>query len=161
MTNNLRETGGFAAASRKLVQQVLVGFVFLLAVLVTQGHAQSGDKLLMGGQLQQLGAPIALYPDSLLAQVLMASTYPIEIVQAERWAAANSNLQGQALEDALQAQSWDASVKSIVAVPQVLQMMNDEIDWTQTLGNAFMAKQKDVINDVKTLCARYHNNGAI
>jgi len=161
MTNNLRETGGFAAASRKLVQQVLVGFVFLLAVLVTQGHAQSGDKILSGEQLQQLVAPIALYPDSLLAQVLMASTYPIEIVQAERWAAANSNLTGQALEDALQAQSWDASVKSIVAFPQVLQMMNDELDWTQTLGNAFLAQQKDVLNAVQTLRARAQNAGSL
>src|SRR5262245_42329721 len=161
MTNSLRKTCGFVAASRKLVQQVLLGFVLLLAMLVTQGHAQSGDKSLSGEQLQQLVAPIALYPDSLLAQVLMASTYPMEIVQAARWAAANSTLQGQALEDALQAQSWDPSVKSIVVVPQVLQMMNDELDWTQMLGNAFLAQQRDVLSAVQTLRASAQNAGTL
>src|SRR5262249_50760333 len=122
MAHDPRGICGFAAAGRRLVQQVLGGGALLLAILVTPGHAQSGDRSLSGEQLQQLVAPIALYPDSLLAQVLMASTYPIEIVQAARWAAANSNLQGGALQDGLQAQSWDPSVKSIVAVPQVLQM---------------------------------------
>jgi len=79
-------------------------------------------------QLDQLMAPIALYPDALLVQVLMASTYPLEIVQAERWVKANPKLKDKALEDALQKQPWDESVKSLTVVPQVLTMMSEKID---------------------------------
>ncbi|HET7033643.1 MAG TPA: DUF3300 domain-containing protein, partial [Casimicrobiaceae bacterium] len=96
--------------------------------------AASGAKSFSQQELDQLVAPIALYPDSLLAQVLMASTYPLEIVQAERWRKANPSLKDKALEDALQQQPWDASVKSLTVFPQVLTMMSDKIDWTQKLG---------------------------
>jgi hypothetical protein len=77
-------------------------------------------------EIEQLVAPIALYPDAMLAQVLMASTYPLEVVEAARWAKANSNLQNQALDEALQQQPWDPSVKSLTAFPQVLTMMNEQ-----------------------------------
>ena len=93
-------------------------------------------------ELEQIVAPIALYPDSLLAQVFMASTYPLEIVEAARWAKANPELKDNALEDALQAQTWDPSVKSLTAFPQVLTMMNEKLDWTQKLGDAFLAQQE-------------------
>ena len=84
-------------------------------------------------QLEQLVAPIALYPDALLSQVLMASTYPLEVVAAARWAQANPGVTGKALEDAVQRQSWDPSVKALTAVPQTLQMMNDR---RRVLGTA-------------------------
>jgi hypothetical protein len=84
-----------------------------------------------------LVAPIALYPDPLLAQVLMASTYPLEIVEAERWQKQNPKLKDTALQDALQSQSWDASVKSLTAFPPVLAMMNEKLDWTQKLATRF------------------------
>src|SRR5438552_7205353 len=93
-------------------------------------------------QLEQLVAPIALYPDSLLSQVLMASTYPLEVVEAARWSQANSGVTGPALEDAMQKQAWDPSVKALAAVPQTLQMMSDKLDWTQQLGDAFLAQQQ-------------------
>jgi uncharacterized membrane protein YgcG len=102
-------------------------------------------------QMDELLAPIALYPDALLAQVLMASTYPLEIVEAARWQKANPNLKEKALEDALQKQSWDPSVKSLTAVPQVLTMMNEKLDWTTKLGDAFLAQQDDMLNTVQTL----------
>jgi hypothetical protein len=102
-------------------------------------------------ELDQLLAPIALYPDALLAQVLMAATYPLEIVTAERWVKANPGLKDKALEDALQKQSWDASVKSVCAVPQVLTMMSEKLDWTQKLGDAFLAQQKEVMATVQNL----------
>jgi hypothetical protein len=105
-------------------------------------------------QLEQLVAPIALYPDALLSQVLMASTYPLEVVQAARWAQANSGVTGKALEDAMQSQSWDPSVKALTAVPQTLQMMNDKLDWTRELGDAFLAQQSDVLDAVQRLRAR-------
>ena len=101
--------------------------------------------------LDQLLAPIALYPDALLAQVLMASTYPLEVVAAERWAKANATLKDKALEDALQNQAWDPSVKSLAVFPQVLTMMSEKIDWTQKLGDAFLAQQKEVMATAQSL----------
>jgi hypothetical protein len=102
-------------------------------------------------QIEQLVAPIALYPDALVAQVLMASTYPLEVVQAARWSKANPKVTGKALEDAMQKQPWDASVKSLTATPQVLEMMNDKLDWMQKLGDAFLAQQKEVLDGVQRL----------
>ena len=102
-------------------------------------------------QLEQLVAPIALYPDALVAQVLMASTYPLEVVQAARWAKDNPKVTGKALEDAMQKQPWDPSVKSLTATPQVLAMMNDKLDWMQKLGDAFLAQQKEVLDSVQRL----------
>jgi hypothetical protein len=104
--------------------------------------------------LDQLLAPIALYPDALLAQIFMASTYPLEVIEASRWVKANPKVTGKALEDAMAKQSWDPSVKSLTAVPQVLQQMNDKLDWMQKLGDAFLAQQKDVLNTVQSLRAK-------
>lgn len=105
-------------------------------------------------QLEQLVAQIALYPDPLLAQILMASTYPLEVVSAARWVTANAGLTGDDQDKALAQENWDLSVKSLVAFPQVLQMMNDEIDWTEQLGDAFLAQQSDVMKAVQTLRSR-------
>lgn len=105
-------------------------------------------------ELDQLMAPIALYSDALLAQVLMAATYPLEVVQAARWAKANPKVTGKALEDAMAKQPWDPAVKSLTSVPQVLQQMNEKLDWTQKLGDAFLAQQSDVMNTVQALRAK-------
>lgn len=102
-------------------------------------------------ELEQILAPIALYPDSLLTQVLMASTYPLEIVQADRWAKQNKDLKGDAFEKALEAQPWDPSVKSLVNFPQVLAMMSEKLDLTQKLGDAFLAQQKEVMDTIQKL----------
>lgn len=132
--------------------QRLITVTALALCLALPGIARAQDNpTLSAGQLEQLVAPIALYPDSLLAQVLMAATYPLEVVQAARWAKSNPDLKDKALDDALQKESWDASVKSLVAFPQVLQMMNDKLDWTQQLGDAFLAQQKDVMATVQRL----------
>ena len=112
-------------------------------------------------ELDQLLAPVALYPDALLAQVLMASTYPIEVVQAERWVKANPGLKDKALEDALAQQPWDASVKSLAVFPQVLMMMSDKLDWTQKLGDAFLAQQKDVMATAQALRAKAVAEGTL
>jgi hypothetical protein len=114
----------------------------------------SVEAQLPEGQIEQLVAPIALYPDPLLTQVLMASTYPLEVVEAARWSHDNSTVNGQALQDGMQAQSWDPSVKALTAVPQTLQMMNDKLDWTQQVGDAFLAQQQDVLNAVQKLRAQ-------
>jgi hypothetical protein len=105
-------------------------------------------------ELDQLLAPIALYPDALLAQILMGSTYPLEVVQAARWVKAYPNVSGPQLEEAMQQQPWDPSVKSLTAFPQVLAMMDGNLEWTQKLGEAFLAQQPDVMATVQTLRAK-------
>lgn len=107
-------------------------------------------------ELEQLVAPVALYPDELLGQILMAATYPLEIVEAARWLAvpANAALQGEALATALDAQDWDPSVKALVPFPQIVQMMNARLDWMQKLGDAFLAQQDAVMDAVQRLRQR-------
>ena len=110
-------------------------------------------------ELEQIVAPIALYPDSLLAQVFMASTYPLEIVQAARWAEAHPEVKGDAVAKEMEKQVWDASVKSMVAFPDVLKMMNEKLEWTQKLGDAFLAQQKDVMAAVQRLRVKAKDSG--
>jgi len=110
-------------------------------------------------ELEQIVAPIALYPDSLLAQVLMASTYPLEIVQAARWSKEHPDVKGDAVAREMEKQAWDASVKSLVAFPDVLVMMNEKLDWTQKLGDAFLAQQKELMDAVQRLRAKAKEAG--
>lgn len=109
--------------------------------------------------METLVAPIALYPDSLLAQVLAAATYPLEVVQANRWAKSNKSLKSDALATALNQQTWDPSVKSLVNFPQVLEMMDQNLSWTQQLGDAFLAQEKDVMEAVQRLRAKAQSQG--
>jgi len=110
-------------------------------------------------QLDQLVGPIALYPDPLVAQILMASTYPLEIVQAARWVDQNRGLSDEILEKQLETQPWEASVKSLVHVPDVLKRMNDNLDWTQDLGDAVLAQQQDVMAAVQRMRRLAHEAG--
>src|SRR5215831_830008 len=110
-------------------------------------------------EIEALVAPIALYPDDLLSQVLMASTYPLEIVHATRWVKANPNTKGDAAVKAVANETWDVSVKSLVAFPQVLEPMNDKLDWTQKLGDAFLQDQKAVLDAVQRLRAKAKDSG--
>ncbi|HEX5628884.1 MAG TPA: DUF3300 domain-containing protein [Usitatibacteraceae bacterium] len=121
--------------------------------------ATAAAKAFSQQELDELLAPIALYPDALLAQVLMASTYPLQVVEAARWQKANATLKDKALEDALQKQDWDPAVKSLTAVPQVLTMMNEKLDWTQKLGDAFLAQQADVMKTTQNLRAKAQTAG--
>jgi hypothetical protein len=110
-------------------------------------------------ELDRLLAPIALYPDALLAQVLMASTYPLEVVMAARWSKENPKVSGKALEDAMQAQPWDPSVKAMTAVPQVLDRMSQNVEWTHKLGDAFLGDQKAVLATVQGLRLKAQETG--
>ena len=114
----------------------------------------AGAPVFKQEELDQILAPIALYPDSLVAQILMASTYPLEVVQADRFAKQNASLKGEPLTKALEAQSWDPSVKSLVNFPQVLTMMSEKLEWTQKLGDAFLAQQKPVMDTIQGLRAK-------
>ncbi|MGO9612807.1 MAG: DUF3300 domain-containing protein [Dissulfurispiraceae bacterium] len=131
---------------------VALSLVLLLAVPpILLAQETGGKPVFKQEELEQLLAPIALYPDSLLTQILMASTYPIEIVEAERWMKKNKDMKGDALAKALEAQPWDASVKSLVNFPQVLEMMSEKLNLTQKLGDAFLAQQKDVMDTIQKL----------
>jgi hypothetical protein len=118
----------------------------------------TSDQPLKPEEIAALVAPIALYPDNLLAQVLMASTYPLEVVQADRWATANKNLDQDQLKAVVDKQPWDGSVKALVATPSVLTMMSSKLDWTQKLGDAFLAQQTDVMDAIQRLRARAQAN---
>ena len=141
------------------IWKMLPGLVVACALAIAPQVMAQEKKTFSQEQLDQLLAPVALYPDALLAQVLMAATYPLEVVAADRWVKANPNLKDKALEDAAQEQSWDPAVKSLTAFPQVLQMMSDKLDWTQGLGDAFLAQQKDVMDTVQGLRAKAKQQG--
>jgi hypothetical protein len=131
---------------------MLTGFIIIcLAFAIPISAQDSPTKKFKQEELDQMLAPIALYPDSLLTQIFMASTYPIEVVQADRWLQKNKKLKGDDLKAALDKQTWDISVKALVSFPDVLDMMNDKLDWTQNLGDAFLAQQKDVMDTVQRL----------
>ena len=119
------------------------------------------DQALKPEQLDALVAPIALYSDTLLAEVLMASTYPLEVVQAARWVDENKNLKGDALKAEADKQGWDDSVKSLTATPSVLAMMSSKLDWTQKLGDAVLAQQADVMDAIQRLRAKADANNKL
>jgi len=123
----------------------------------TQGAEES--KTFKQEELDQMLAPIALYPDDLLTQILIASTYPLEIVQADRWTKQNKNLKGNALTEALEKEDWDPSVKSLVNFPEVLSRMNEDLRWTQKLGDAFLAQEKQVMDTIQMLRKKAQESG--
>jgi hypothetical protein len=137
---------------------VLVLALILVAPTVASGQ-QETQKVLKQEELDQMLAPIALYPDSLLTQVLMASTYPIEIVQADRFAKKNKDLKGDKLLEAAKNEDWDPTVKSLLQFPEVVGMMSDKLDWTTKLGDAFLAQQKDVMDSVQRLRKKAQDAG--
>jgi hypothetical protein len=133
----------------------LLGFSALaLALGPTVLWAQDSKRPFTSEQLDQILAPIALYPDALLSQTLMAATYPLEVVEAARWTQANPSLKGDAAVQAVKTKDWDVSVKSLVAFPQTLSMMNNNLDWTQKLGDAMIGQQKDVADSIQRLRAK-------
>ncbi len=144
----------------RLIMAALLCLLPLGALAQTPAAAPS-QALLKPAELDQLVAPIALYPDPLLSEVLIASTYPLEVVQADRWAKSNSSLKGEALTAALAKQGWDDSVKALAQVPNVLTMMADQLDWTQKLGDAVLAQQPELMDAIQRLRGRAQANGKL
>jgi hypothetical protein len=130
-------------------------------VAFAQNSSQQQAAKLSQAQLEALVAPIALYPDALVSQVLMASTYPLEVAEASNWIKSNTNLKGDALNKALQQQNWDASVKSLVSFPPVLEMMGSQLSWTQQLGNAVLAQQSETMSAIQALRAKAKKAGTL
>src|SRR4029078_2211660 len=123
--------------------------------------APAQDELLQPGEIDALLSPIGLYPDTLLSLVLMAATYPLEVIQASRWLKDNKGLKDDALKAAAEKQGWDESVTALLSTPSVLDMMSDKLDWTQKLGDAMLAQQTDVMDGVQRLRAKAEANNKL
>jgi hypothetical protein len=119
------------------------------------------QKPLTAEQLDSLVAPIALFPDPILSQVLVASTYPLEVVEAGRWIKQQPNVSGKALADAAAKQPWDASVQALILVPDALKRLDQNITWTSDLGNAFLAQQQDVMDAIQRMRKSASDRGAL
>jgi len=139
-------------------------FIILFLALPVAGQPQengeeAASKAFTHEQLAQMLAPIALYPDALLSQVLMASTYPLEVIEADRWVKKNERLKGDSLDDSLLDKDWDPSVKSLCHVPSVLALMSEKITQTTSLGNAFLAQEDEVMDVIQKLRAKAYKQG--
>ena len=145
-------------AALLVVQEPLI---FAQQAQTAGGSQDQSQKALTTGQLDSLVAPVALYPDPILSQVLVASTYPLEIVEAGRWLRAHSSLKGKDLADAAAKQPWDASVQALVVLPDVLKRLDQDVNWTSDLGNAFLAQQQDVMDAVQRMRKRASDAGAL
>jgi hypothetical protein len=152
----------------------LRGFALLLSCVIAAGDgglrasqepapqgAASDSAPLSADQLDALVAPIALYPDNLLAQCLVASTYPVDVVDAQQWLARNPNLKGEELANAVEKQDWDPSIQALVQVPDALKRMSEDIRWTTQLGDAFLAQQNDVMEAVQRLRVKAKDAGKL
>ncbi|MHC1725026.1 MAG: DUF3300 domain-containing protein [Syntrophobacteraceae bacterium] len=141
--------------------RVLVGLLVLLMAAPPSVMAQSST---MGApirqeELDQMFAPIALYPDALLGQILVAATYPEQVTEADQWLRQNDSLQGDQLNAALDGKDWDLSVKALVPFPKVLSMMSDKQEWTQRMGEVFLAREADVMDTIQRLRGKAHAQG--
>ena len=159
--------GNQARALVTIVVAVLFAFQDPIAFAQPPGPPASPDPQAAGpanlppGELDSMVAPIALYPDPILSQVLVASTYPQDVLDASRWVNTNSNLQGQALINAAANQPWDASVQALVAFPQVLTMLAQNINWTAQLGDAFLSQQAGVFDAIQRLRRQAQLDGTL
>jgi Protein of unknown function (DUF3300) len=127
----------------------------------SEAGAEPEAEKLSPDQLDSLVAPIALYPDPLLAQTLAASTYPLELIQLQQWLAKNKDLKDKALADAVAKQPWDPSIQSMAAVPEVVKRLSDDIQWTTELGDAFLAQGDDVMEAVQRMRGKAEQKGAL
>jgi len=147
---------------KKVLMRACLWLLVLLFMIPAGGFAQDAETappIFRQEELDQMLAPIALYPDSLLVQVLMAATYPLEVVQAARWVSANPNLRVDDMANALDKKNWDPSVKSLVNFPSILAMMNDKLEWTQDIGDAFLGQREQVMDTVQNLRAKAYTLG--
>lgn len=142
--------------------------ISLLSVLIAgfflaiQVHSETADTYeISQGELDQILAPIALYPDTVLSHILIASTYPLEVIQAERWTRENPTLEGDEALKAVENKDWDPSVKALVPFPQILKQMSENLDWMQKLGDAFLQNEEMVLASIQELRQRAYDEGSL
>lgn len=161
MQKTLMQQFSLSAATTALALTLATGGMLVGGSLsqpaFAQTNVQSATQTLP--QLESLVSSIALYPDSLLSQMLMASTYPLEVAEAANWLRNNPHLKGDALQNALKPQTWDNSVKSLVSFPDALNLMGNQLSWTQSLGDAYLSQPKDLMQAVQALRAKARQAG--
>src|SRR5215468_1607330 len=141
--------------TRSITTAVVVAGLLLAGSREAPAATSSGGKAnFTTDQLQQIVAPVALYPDDVLSQVFMASTYPLEVVEADRWMKAHPDLKGDDLDKAVASQDWDDSVKGLTHFPEVLSRMSQNLDWTKDMGDAFLDQQAALMNAVQAMRAK-------
>lgn len=152
-------------ANMHTLAKLMIALFLPLAALGGQAQAQTYSTTVAAefsrAELDQMLAPIALYPDTVLSHVLIAATYPLEVVQADRWAQNNSHLEAEAAVDAVEHKDWDPSVRALVAFPQILQRMSEDLDWTQRLGDAFLLNEAQVMNVIQDLRQKAYAAGSL
>jgi hypothetical protein len=144
---------------------LIVRFAFVLFLIGLQSTAFAAKEITASefsqSELDQLLAPIALYPDTVLSQILIAATYPIEVIQADRFARANTTAKGQDAVALVDNKDWDPSVKALVAFPDILNRMSDDVDWTQKLGDAFLSNETKVMDTIQSLRKKAYASGSL
>jgi hypothetical protein len=167
MQRTLSRSGPTGSSSRLFVAILCAAVTAQPAVSLahaqqsTSASSQPVTQKISADQLDSLVAPIALYPDPMLAQVLAASTYPLEIIQLEQWLQRNPTLKDKALADAVMKQPWDPSVQALAGLPEVVKRLADDVQWTADLGNAFLAQQSDVMNAVQRMRKKALDKGTL
>ncbi len=159
-------TLGLLQLLRKLVAITCIAALMPAGVLsanevapVPQAAQDQPAAKLPADQLDSLVAPIALYPDPMLSQVLVASTYPLEVIQLQQWLVQHKDLKDKALADAVEKQDWDPSIQSLAGLPDLVKLLSENIKWTTDLGNAFLAQQDDVMDAVQRMRKKAQDNG--
>jgi hypothetical protein len=147
-------------SSARPLASLLLALTLGMLLTVPNAAAQEEEPF-TEGELAQMLAPIALYPDALLSQILMAATYPLEVVEAARWSRDNPDLGGSAAVDAVEDREWDPSVKALVAFPRVLAQMNEDLSWTRNVGDAFLLQEEDVAAMIQELRHKAHEAGQL
>lgn len=145
----------------KALARLLSIQLFILLISLPDALRAEEEPAFSQRELDRILAPIALYPDVVLSQVLMAATYPLEVVEAARWAKANPGLDGEAAVDAVADKDWDASVKALVGFPRLLERMDADLEWTRRLGDAFLFQQAEVMDTIQDLRQRAYDAGSL
>src|SRR5881394_1512459 len=139
---------------------LVIGDMSLFAQAAQEPNTQDNARI-PAEQLDSLVAPIAIFPDEMLSQTLVASTYPLEIMQLQQWLEKNKGLKDKALVDAVSKQPWDPSVQAMAALPDLVKRLADDIQWTTDLGNAFLAQQSDVMDAIQRMRVKAERTGAL
>ena len=166
MKRNQVVTSSLLQFVRELTATLCIGALSMWSVTAAgvevPQSAQPADQAaakLPPEQLDSLVAPIALYPDPMLSQTLIASTYPLEIIQLKQWLDQHKDLKDKALADAVAKQDWDPAIQALAGLPEVVKLLSENIKWTTDLGNAFLAQQDDVMAAVQRMRKKAQDNG--
>lgn len=143
----------------KILKTLLIALTLITGPGISAAAHSAHDQPFTQAELDQMLAPIALYPDTVLSHVLIAATYPLEIVQAARWSRLNPSLRGEQAVAAVERMNWDPSVKALVAFPELLKRLNEDLEWTQSLGDAFLMQEELVVETIQYLRSEAYAHG--